>query len=408
MAPRQVDHLIVGGGLAGANCARWLREEGGEGSILLVGREPDRPYNRQPLSKSFLQGKESKEDALFRPNAWWDEQRIEVLSRTSVMKLDTGERTVKLSSNEEVSFGKALVATGANVRRLRVECGELEGIHYLRSTANSDAIRTESEDAERVVLIGGSFIGCEVAATLTKLGRKCAIVMQEATTFDRQFGVEVGGYFHRVLEEHGIEIHGGDELERYEGADGRVRKVVTKGGLELDCGLVVVGAGVVPDTTLAKAAGLELGEAGGVLCSDRLETSAPGIYAAGDVAEWHSDLHGGPTRVEHGDVAHEMGRTAGENMAGRDRPHDALPYFWSDLADWTGLEYVGVGSGDPVVRGSLDDGSFTMFSLDEGRLVAAMTVGRSDDLEHARRMISARATPDPAALADESTDLGEL
>jgi 3-phenylpropionate/trans-cinnamate dioxygenase ferredoxin reductase component len=193
---------------------------------------------------------------------------------------------------------------------------------------------------------------------------------------------------------------------------------VTKGGLELDCGLAVVGAGVAPDTMLAKAAGLELGEAGGVRCSDRLETAVGGVYVAGDIAEYDSPLHGGPVRIEHWDVAFEQGKTAGRNLAGADQPHEAIPYFWSDLADWTGLEYVsgGTAAGDPAIRGSLDDGSFTAFWLGDagpadlpaGRVVAALTVGRSDDLEHARRMIRERATPDPGARADESTDLGTL
>ncbi|MEA2389267.1 MAG: 3-phenylpropionate/trans-cinnamate dioxygenase ferredoxin reductase component [Thermoleophilaceae bacterium] len=411
MADRSVDFLIVGGGRAAGSCAKTLREDGVEGSILLVGREPDPPYDRPPLSKEYLAGELEREKAFVQPPEWWEENSVEVLTGASVMKLDPDERVAKLSSREEVSFGKALIATGANVRRLRAEGGDLEGVHYLRAFGNSDAIRAEAAEAERVVLIGGSYIGCEVAATLTAMGRRCAIVMQEEVTLERHFGREVGGFFQGVLEEHGVEVHGGDELERYEGSDGRVERVVTKGGLSLDCRLVVVGAGVIPDTMLAKAAGLELGDAGGVRCSDRLETSVEGIYVAGDIAEYDSPLHGGPARIEHWDVANEHGKTVARNMAGRDVPHEAIPYFWSDLSDWTGLEYVGVGSGagDPVIRGSLDDGRFTAWSLTEdGRLVAAVTIGRSDDLEHARRMMSERAKPDQAALADESTDLSTL
>src|SRR2546421_565492 len=410
MADRSVDFLIIGGGVVGGYCARTLREEGADGSMLVVAREPDPPYYRPALSKEYLAGKQGREDGYTLSNDWWDENDAELLTGTSVMELGPGERVASLSTREDVAFGKALLATGSNVRRLQVDGCDLEGIHYLRSYANSDAIRAESEDADRVVLIGGSFIACEVAATLTALGRRCAMVMQEETTFERQFGREVGAFFQRVLEEHEIEIHGGDDLERYEGADGRVGRVVTKGGLELDCGMVVVGAGVVPDTTLARSAGLEIGERGGVRCSDRLETAAPGIYAAGDIAEYDSPLHGGPARIEHWDVAFEQGKTAARNMAGQDRPHEAIPYFWSDLSDWTGLEYVGAGSGDgdPVIRGSLDDGSFTAFSLAGERVVSAVTVGRSDDLDHARRMIRERSTPDPGALADESTDLADL
>lgn len=411
MADRSVDHLFVGGGVAAGRAARTFREEGGEGSAMLVAREPDPPYSRPPLSKAYLAGKEGREDAFVRPLDWYDENGVELLTRTSVMKLDLEERVAQLSTHEEVSFGKALIATGSNVRRLRVDGCELDGIQYLRTFGNSDSIRAEAEGAEHVVVIGGSFIGCEVAATLTSLGRRCSIVCQEEKTFDRQFGVELGAYFQGVLEEHGIDVHNGDELERFEGSDGRVGRVVTKGGLALDCDLVVVGAGVIPDTSLAKAAGLELGEAGGVRCSDRLETAVDGVYVAGDIAEYDSPLHGGPVRIEHWDVAFEQGKTVGRNLAGQDVAHEAIPYFWSDLADWGGFEYLSAGrrEGDPAIRGSLEDGNFTAFWLaGDGRMVAALTSGRSDDLDHARRMIGDRSAPDPAALGDESTDLASL
>ncbi|HEY8771136.1 MAG TPA: FAD-dependent oxidoreductase [Thermoleophilaceae bacterium] len=409
MAERSVDYLLIGGGLAAANCARWLRDEGADGSILLVGREPHAPYNRPPLSKGYLQGGESFEDALFRPDEWWGENDVELLTRTSVMKLDAGARVATLSNKEEVAFDKALLATGANVRRLRVGGADLDGIHYLRAVANSDGIREEAEKAERAVLVGGSYIGCEVAASLTSAhGVKCSIVMLEDVTFERQFGAEVGGYFQGVLEEHGIEVHGGDELERLEGEDGRVSRVVTKGGLELDCDLVVIGAGVAPDVMLAKQAGLELGEAGGVKCSACLETSVPGIYAAGDICEYDSPVHGRPIRVEHWDVAFNHGRTAALNMMGRKTEHAVVPYFFSDLADWSSMEYVGPGTGEPVIRGSLEDGDFTVFYLDGGRVTAALTVGRSDDLDHAKRFIKESAKPDRNGLADESTDLEGL
>ncbi len=325
------------------------------------------------------------------------------------MKLDSEARVATLSTKDEIEFDTALLATGANVRRLRAEGGDLDGIHYLRAFGNSDAIRADAEQAERAVLVGGSYIGTEVAASLTAAhGVKCSILMMEDVTLERQFGQEVGGFFQGVLEEHGVEIHGGDELERFEGSDGRVRRVITKGGTTLDCDMVIVGAGVMPDVTLARSAGLELGEAGGVLCSAGLESSVPGIFAAGDICEYDSPVHGRPMRIEHWDVAFNQGKTAALNMLGRGVEHDAIPYFFSDLADWASMEYVGPGSGDVVVRGSLDDGEFAAFYLDEGRVVAALSVGRSDDLEHARRFISEGAKPDAGALGDESTDLGSL
>ncbi|HWH44898.1 MAG TPA: FAD-dependent oxidoreductase [Thermoleophilaceae bacterium] len=407
MSAREVDHLLVGGGLACGNCARWLRDEGAQGSITVVGREPDPPYNRPSLSKGYLAGKEERSDVLFRPDEWWVEQEIDLMVRTSVQKLDAGERIAKLANGEEIRFGKALLATGANVRRLRVEGCDLDGIHYLRAFGNSDAIRADAERSERVVLIGGSYIGTEVAATLTARGNRCSIVMQEETVLSPFFGDEVGGFFQGVLADHGVEIHGGDELERFEGSDGHVSRVVTKGGLELDCDMVVVGVGVMPDVMLAKGAGLEIGEAGGVACSSRLETSAPGIYAAGDICEYDSVIHGRPMRIEHWDVAFNHGRTAALNMLGRDVAHDVVPYFFSDLSDWASMEYVGPGSGKVTIRGSLDDGEFSAFYLDEGRAVAALSVGRPDDLEHARRWIKEGASPDPAVLADLDADLGE-
>jgi 3-phenylpropionate/trans-cinnamate dioxygenase ferredoxin reductase subunit len=409
VARRTVDHLLIGGGVAAANCARWLREEGADGSVLLVGREPDAPYNRPPLSKGYLQDKESKEDALFRPSAWWDEQGIELLTRTSVMKLDPAQRVVTLSTKEEIEFGNALLATGANVRRLRAEGCELEGIHYLRAFGNSDAIRADAEGAGKAVMIGGSYIGCEVAASLTAAhGVQCSIVMMEDVTLERSFGPEVGGFFQGVLEEHGVQVVGGDELERFEGSDGRVRRVITKAGRSLECDCVVVGAGVMPDVMLARSAGFELGEAGGVRCTSGLETSVAGVFGAGDMCEYDSPVHGRPMRIEHWDVAFNQGKTAALNMLGRGVEHDTVPYFFSDLADWASMEYVGPGSGDVVVRGSLEGGEFTAFYLSEGQLVAALSVGRSDDLDHARRLISASARPDPQALADAGTDLDAL
>src|SRR4051812_33537397 len=231
MADRTVDFLLIGGGVAAAHCARTLREDGAEGSILLVGREPHPPYDRPPLSKEYLRGEAGEEDGYVQPAEWWEENGVELLTGTSVMKLDPEAHAAKLSSKEEVGFDKALLATGANVRRLRADGADLEGIHYLRAYGNSDAIREEAADAERVVLIGGSYIGCEVAASLTAgLGKQCTIVMQEDEVLERSFGPEVAPFFGDILRSHGIEVHGGQSLERFEGSDGRVTRVVTDGG----------------------------------------------------------------------------------------------------------------------------------------------------------------------------------
>lgn len=409
MADRTVDFLLIGGGLAAGNCARWLRRSGADGSILLVGREPDLPYDRPPLSKGYLKGAEQREQALFQTAEWYAQQEIEVLTRTSAMKLDLQERTVKLSNRQEVGFGKTLVATGANVRRLNVPGAELEGIHYLRTFGNSDAIRADAA-GKRVVLIGGSYIASEVAATLTDLGSECTMVMLEERALIRSFGREASTYFHELLAGHGITLHGEDELDRFEGADGRVTMVVTRSGREIPADAVVIGAGVNPDVMLARSAGLDLGTTGGIVVNSHLETGTPGVYAAGDVAEYESVIHGGRgIRVEHWDVAFNHGKTAALNMLGKNVDHDVVPYFFSDLSDWAGIEYVGPAYewDREVIRSSPHNGAFSVFYLHGGRVAGALSVGRPEDLQHARRFIAEGThIGDRAdALGDVSTDL---
>ncbi len=402
---RHVDYALIGGGLAAGNCARWLRESGADGSILLIGREADLPYNRPPCSKGYLQDKESRAETLFRPPEWYEEQNIEALTRVSATKLDLSNRTVALSNKQEVGFGKALIATGAGVRRVSVPGAELEGIHYLRTLGNSDAIRQDAA-GKRVVLVGGSYIATEVAASLTELGSSCSLVMIEPVALSRGFGEQAGRFFQDRLEEHGIEVFGEDELDSFDGSGGRVTHVVTRGGRRLEADVVVVGVGAVPDVRLSRTAGLEIGERGGVKVDSRLETSVPGIFAAGDIAEYESVVHGGQIhRIEHWDVAFNQGKTAALNMLDRDQPHDVVPYFFSDLSDWASLEYVGPAAewGQEVVRGSIDGGEFTIFYLRDGRVAGALTVGRSDDLEHAGRLLASRAS-----VQDRVHELGDL
>jgi len=412
VADRHVAYALIGGGLAAGNCARWLRESGADGEILLVGRESDLPYNRPPCSKGFLQGSESREDTLFRPVEWYGEQQVEALTRVSVKEIDITERIVELSDGQSVSFDKALVATGSGVRRLSVPGAELEGIHYLRTLGNAETIRNDAA-GKRVVMIGGSYIACEVAASLTELGSSCSLVMMESVTLSRHFGDQAGRFFQDRLAEHGINTIGDDELERFEGVDGRVTRVVTKSGAELEADAVVIGVGAVPDVRLARVAGLEIGDLGGVVVDSHLQTAVPGIFAAGDIAEYESVVHGGQRlRVEHWDVAFNQGKTAALNMLGRDQPHDVVPYFFSDLSDWASLEYIGPAHewDQEVVRGSIDAGEFTVFYLRDGRVAAALSVGRSDDLEHARRLLIAGTDVRERVgdLADVSADLASI
>ena len=401
MSEREVDFLIVGGGDAGFSAARELREQGAEGTVLIVSRDPDPPYDRTAVSKGYLGGDKPREETLLGDAAWYAEHDVELLTRTSAMKLDPGAHTVSLANKDVVAYKKLLLATGANVRRLRIDGSDLDGIHYLRALGNADSIRTDTEGAAHVVLVGGSYIATEVAATLTALGRRCTIVMQEQTTLERTFGKTAGGYFQKVLEDHGVEIHGGEDVERFEG-EGRVAAVVTKNGNRYPADAVIVGVGVAPDVMLAQRAGLEIGERGGVKTDATLATSAPDVYAAGDIAEYESVVHGGAhVRIEHWDVAEQQGKTAALAMLGRGKPHDTVPYFFSDLSDWTWMEYVGPAYGwsEEIVRGSVDEGKFTIYYLDGDRLAAALSVDRSDDLEQARELITSREPVDRDALA---------
>jgi 3-phenylpropionate/trans-cinnamate dioxygenase ferredoxin reductase subunit len=406
MADREVDFLLIGGGIASANCAAELRRRGEEGSVLLAGREPEPPYERPPLSKEYLRGEASREDAYVNPPSWYEENGVDLLSGRNVMSLDPEARTAKLQGGEEVAFGKALLGTGANVNILRVEGAENEGIHYLRAFGNSDAIRADAELPGNVVLIGGSYIGCEVAASLTAKGVKCSIVMIEDVALSRTFGEQAGRWFQELLEEHGVEVHGGEELEAFEG-DGRVRAVVTKSGLALDCDMVVVGAGVRADTMLAERAGLEVEN--GVTCDSKLQTSAPGIYAAGDCCSYDSVVHGRRLRVEHWDVAMQQGMHAARNMLGDEADYDVVPYFFSDLADWAGLEYVGPAYewDDEIWRGDRDRGEFSVWYLKGGRVAGALSVGRSEDLAEARRLLADRVDVSgcEGQIADSDSDL---
>jgi len=393
MADRKVDFLLIGGGMASAHCAAELRRRGSEGSILLVGREPEPPYERPPISKEYLRGEAGREDAHVNGGrSWYEENGVELLTGKNVMGLDLGARTAKIQGGEEVAFDKALLGTGAMVNILRVEGAENEGIHYLRAFGNADAIRADAEAAEHVVLIGGSYIGCEVAASLTAQGTKCTIIAMEDVALSRTFGEDAGRWFQERLESHGVSFHGGETLSAFEG-DGRVKAVVCESGLSVECDAVIVGAGVRPDAMLAQRAGIEVGD-GGITCDSKLETSAPGIYAAGDCCSYDSVVHGRRIHVEHWDVAMQQGIHAAGNMLGLDADYEVVPYFFSDLADWTSLEYVGPAYewDREVWRGDRDSGEFSVWFLQGDRVAGCLSVERPEELAEARQAV-AEGTP---------------
>jgi 3-phenylpropionate/trans-cinnamate dioxygenase ferredoxin reductase subunit len=409
VADREVDFLLVGGGLAGASCAAELRKRGSEGSILLVGREPEPPYERPPLSKEYLRGDASRADAYVNEASWYEENGVELLTGKNVMSIDAEAKTAKIQGGEEVAFGQALLATGANVNILRLEGAENEGIHYLRAYGNADAIREDAKAAQRVVLVGGSYIAAEVAASLAANGTECTLVALEEVALSRTFGDDAGSFFQKGLEEHGVTFVGGQSVSAFEG-DGRVKAVLTESGEAFEGDLVVVGAGVKPDVMLAQRAGLEVED--GIVCDSRLRTSAPGIYAAGDVCSYDSVVHGRRIRVEHWDVAMQQGMHAAKNMLGADEAYDVVPYFFSDLADWASIEYVGPATDwdREIWRGSRDEGEFSVWYLQGGKVAGCLSVGRSEDLAEARRLLAEGTDVSGAvdAIGDADADLSGL
>ena len=413
MARVQTDFLLIGG-FASGYCAAELRKRGADGKIVLVGREPEPPYERPPLTKEYLRGEAQREDAYVNPVEWYGENGVELRTGTNVMSLDMKGRIATLQGGDEVEFEKALIATGANVNILRVEGANLDRIHYMRAFGNSDNIRADAEKADRVVLIGGSYIACEVAASLKWKGTDCALVMMEEVALSRSFGEEVGRWFQDLLESKGIEFHGGETLATFEGDD-HASAVVTESGKTVEGDMVVVGAGVRPDVMLATRAGLEIdGDDGGIRCDETLQSSVEGIYAAGDVCSYESRVHGRRVRVEHWDVAIQQGQHAARSMLGEAKPYEAVPYFFSDLADWASLEYIGPATDwdEEIWRGDRDAGEFAVFYVKDGKVAGALTVERSEDLAHARTLLAegvdVGGDEAKALLGDPDSDLAEL
>jgi 3-phenylpropionate/trans-cinnamate dioxygenase ferredoxin reductase subunit len=396
---------IVGGGLAGAKAAETLREEGFDGRIVLVGDEPERPYERPPLSKGYLAGKDERAKAFVHGEDFYESHDIELRTGTRVTAIHPRGLELVLGDSERIAFERLLLTTGAEPRRLDLPGADLEGVFYLRSLADSDRLRAELERKPRVVVIGAGWIGCEVAATAREAGCEVAMVDLVELPLERVLGAEVGGVFRDLHVSHGVEMHLGARLEAFEGA-GRVQRVRLADGT-LDCELVVVGVGVMPRTELAQDAGLEIDN--GVVVDDRLATREGVIFAAGDVANaWHP-LFGHRIRVEHWANALNQGPAAARSMLGTGEPYERVPYFFSDQYD-LGMEYSGYASSwdEVVFRGDPSGGEFIAFWLKAGRVLAGMNVNVWDVTDPIQALVRSGRRVDPAALADTGTDLSEL
>jgi len=398
--------VIVGASLAGARAAIELREHGFDGRVLLLGRESELPYERPPLSKDYLRGESDREGMFVESESFYEEKEIELLLGHGVTAIDPGAREVRLErGGADISFDALLIATGARPRRLELPGSQLEGIHYLRTIADSDAIRTRFETAGRVAVIGSGWIGCEVAASARQRGLEVTLVSDQELPM-QVLGRELGEFYRDVHASQGVELALGDGLAAFEG-DGAVQRVRTESGRLIECDFAVVGAGVVPNVELGQRAGLDTEN--GILVDERLQTSAAGIFAAGDVANhWHPLLER-RVRVEHWSNALNQGPAAARAMLGGQRPYRELPYFFSDQYD-VGMEYSGLASPEDrvVFRGDREGGEFIAFWLRDGVVTAGMNVNVWDVNEHIQELIRSRTRVEVAKLTDPDTPLQSL
>jgi 3-phenylpropionate/trans-cinnamate dioxygenase ferredoxin reductase subunit len=397
--------LIVGASLTGAKAAEALRKEGYDGRIVIFGEEPQPPYLRPPLSKEYLRGQGELDKVFVHPEAWYDEQRIELHLSTPVRAIDPATREVVLDDGQRVAFDRLLIATGAAPRRLNIPGGDLGGVHYLRTLEDADAIRDAVTAARRVVVIGGGWIGAEVAASIRQLGVSVALIADGSVLLERVLGAEVGTVYRDLHAERGVELVMHQRAVAFRGRTA-IEAVETADGTRIEGDLVVVGVGAQPRMELAAGAGLDVGD--GIVVDELLQTSVPGIFAAGDVAAaWHP-LLGSRLRVEHWDNARRQGRTAARNMLGKAEPYLRIPYFYSDQYD-LGMEYAGYAPAwDQVVfRGEPASRAFVAFWLSGGRVVAGMNanVWKVNDaiaaLVGSREKVAIERLVDPTVALDD-------
>jgi len=399
-------HVIVGASLAGAKAAETLRDEGFDGRIVLIGSEAERPYERPPLSKDYLRGEVGRDKVYVHPEGFYVEKEVELRLGSTAVSLDTDTREVELDDGTLLGYDRLLLTTGSEPRRIPVPGAELDGVLYLRTVDDSDALRARLDQGGSVVVIGAGWIGCEVAASARQRGLEVTVLDPLGAPLERVLGPELGAIYCDVHTDHGVRMLMETGVEALEG-DGRVERVRTSGGDLLDCDFVAVGVGVAPRTRLAAEAGI--GVRDGVAVDAQLRTDAADVFAAGDVASAQHPFYGEPIRVEHWANALNQGPAAARNMLGQALPYERLPYFFSDQYD-VGMEYSGFArSWDRVVfRGDPSSREFIAFWIAGETVVAGMNVNVWDVNDAIQSLIRARVPVEDRRLADLDVPLEEL
>ncbi|MGZ4241787.1 MAG: NAD(P)/FAD-dependent oxidoreductase [Actinomycetota bacterium] len=396
---------IVGANLAGGRAAETLRAEGFDGRIALIGEEPHRPYERPPLSKEFLRGEQPLDKAFLRAEEWYADNEVELLLGVRAERIDLGDRAVELAGGNRVSYDKLLLCTGGRPRMLPIPGATLPGIATFRTMGDARALSDVLKPGAHVVVVGAGFIGSEIAASARTLGCEVDLFEAEAVPLVRALGEQIGRIHGEIHRENGVRLHTAIRVEGFEGDD-RVRRVNTSEG-PFEADVVVVGVGIAPNVELAQDAGLEVKN--GIVVDELCRTSAPDVFAAGDIANHPNPYMGERIRVEHWQNAQNQGAAAARAMLGGTEPFAEVPWFWSDQYDLN-LQMAGhpLRWDELVFRGDVDARKFSAFYLDHGKLVAAVGFNKGKDVRGARALIEAGISPAPAVLADESTDLRAL
>lgn len=398
--------LIIGAGQAGAQAAASLRQEGFAGAIVMLGDEPAPPYQRPPLSKAFLEGTLDETRLFLRPAAFYEMERIELRPGVRVASIDRAGKAAVLESGERIAYDRLLIATGAPPRRIACPGADLAGVHYLRTIADSLALRPVLAAGEPLAVIGAGYIGLEVAAVARKAGLKVTVIEAVERCLKRVACAPVSAYFETLHRGRGVDFRFAARLAGFEGA-GRVEAVRLDSGEAIPCAAALVGVGAVPATGLAEAAGLKVDN--GVWVDECARTEDPAIWAAGDCASFPSGLYGRRLRLESAPNAIEQAKAAAANMAGRPVVYDAVPWFWSDQYE-VKLQTAGIGDGadEAVVRGEAGSHKLAVWYLKGGRLLAVDAINDIPAFAVGKRLIAAKAAPPTKVLADPDADLKSL
>jgi 3-phenylpropionate/trans-cinnamate dioxygenase ferredoxin reductase subunit len=399
--------VVVGASLAGAKAAGELRERGFDGRVVLLGAESERPYERPPLTKDYLQGKSERQKAYVHDEDFYGQHEIELRLGAEAESIDTQASTVTLAGGEQLAYDSLLLTTGAQPRTISVPGADLDGVYYLRTLADCDALRERlASGSGRVAVVGAGWIGSEFAASARQAGLDVTVIDPLALPNERIFGTEIGGFYRDVHVRNGVHMVLGDGVDALEG-DGSVSAVRTAKGQRVECDFAVIGVGVIPRVTLAEAAGLTVEN--GIQVDAACKTSVPNVFAAGDVANaWHP-FYERHIRVEHWANALNQGPAAARSMLGDAVSYDRIPYFFSDQYD-VGMEYSGYATewDEVVFRGDRESGEFVAFWLAEGRVVGGMNVNVWDVNEHVQALIRSRRQVDAGVLRDTDTPLESL